>query len=40
MGAEYGPFHTHPKAGMEVRKLGFNYLLRYEHLVEKRNEPR
>jgi hypothetical protein len=31
--AEYGPFHTRNEAEMEARKLGFNYLLRYEHLI-------
>ena len=31
--AEYGPFHTRPEAEMEARKLGFGYLLRYEHLI-------
>jgi hypothetical protein len=32
--AEYGPFHTRPEAELEARKLGFNYLLRYEHLLD------
>ena len=31
--AEYGPFHTREEAELEARKLGFGYLLRYEHLV-------
>jgi hypothetical protein len=31
--AEYGPFHTRAEAESEARKLGFGYLLRYEHLV-------
>lgn len=31
--AEYGPFHTRAEAEREARKLGFNYLLRYEHLI-------
>src|SRR5437588_11384069 len=31
--AEYGPFHTRPEAEMEARKLGFGYLLRYEHIL-------
>ena len=31
--AEYGPFHTRQEAEAEARKLGFGYLLRYEHLV-------
>jgi hypothetical protein len=31
--AEYGPFHTRAEAEVEARKLGFNFLLRYEHLI-------
>jgi len=31
--AEYGPFHTRNEAEMEARKLGFNFLLRYEHII-------
>jgi hypothetical protein len=31
--AEYGPFHTRPEAEAEAKKLGFGYLLRYEHLL-------
>jgi hypothetical protein len=31
--AEYGPFHTRMEAEAEARKLGFGYLLRYEHLI-------
>src|SRR5437763_15571511 len=31
--AEYGPFHTRPEAEIQARKLGFGYLLRYEHLI-------
>ena len=31
--AEYGPFHTRPEAEEEARKLGFGFLLRYEHLI-------
>ena len=31
--AEYGPFQTRPEAEGEARKLGFGYLLRYEHLL-------
>ncbi|MBV8890630.1 MAG: hypothetical protein JO266_01400 [Acidobacteria bacterium] len=38
MRAEYGPFHTRAEAEMEARKLGFDYLLRYEHIVGDRNE--
>jgi hypothetical protein len=31
--AEYGPFHTRDEAEIEARKLGFGYLLRYEHIL-------
>lgn len=31
--AEYGPFHTRNEAEMEARKLGFSFLLRYEHMI-------
>ena len=31
--AEYGPFHTRAEAQREADKLGFGYLLRYEHLI-------
>ena len=31
--AEYGPFHTRAEAEVEARKLGFGYLLRYEHIL-------
>ncbi len=31
--AEYGPFHTQEEAEREARKLGFGYLLRYEHIL-------
>ena len=33
MRAEYGPFHTRPEAEVEARKLGFEYVLRYEHII-------
>jgi hypothetical protein len=33
MRAEYGPFHTRMEAEIEARKLGFDYLLRYEHII-------
>jgi len=36
--AEYGPFHTRPEAEVEARKLGFGYLLRYEHLLDDQEE--
>ncbi len=38
MRAEYGPFHTRAEAEIEARKLGFDYLLRYEHIVDERDE--
>jgi hypothetical protein len=31
--AEYGPFLTRAEAETEARKLGFGYLLRYEHIL-------
>ena len=31
--AEYGPFHTRAEAEHEAGKLGFGYLLRYEHVI-------
>lgn len=31
--AEYGPFHTRAEAELEARKLGFGFLLRYEHVI-------
>ncbi len=31
--AEYGPFHTRSEAEREASKLGFGFLLRYEHLI-------
>ena len=36
--AEYGPFHTRGEAEIEARKLGFGYLLRYEHVLGDREE--
>lgn len=38
MRAEYGPFHTRDEAESEARKLGFGYLLRYEHLIDENEE--
>jgi hypothetical protein len=32
--AEYGPFHTRAEAEGEAKRLGFGYLLRYEHLLD------
>jgi hypothetical protein len=31
--AEYGPFPSREEAEREARKLGFAFLLRYEHLI-------
>jgi hypothetical protein len=31
--AEYGPFRTRDEAEGHARKLGFDFLLRYEHLL-------
>ena len=31
--AEYGPFQTRNEAEHEARRLGFGYLLRYEHFI-------
>ena len=36
--AEYGPFHTRAEAESEARKLGFGYLLRYEHVIGQNDE--
>ena len=36
--AEYGPFHTRTEAEVEARKLGFGYLLRYEHILGEAEE--
>jgi hypothetical protein len=36
--AEYGPFHTRSEAESEARKLGFHYVLRYEHLLDENEE--
>jgi hypothetical protein len=36
--AEYGPFHTRGEAEMEARKLGFNFLLRYEHVIGEKDD--
>ncbi len=38
--AEYGPFHTRAEAEAEARKLGFGYLLRYEHVLDEDEEIR
>jgi len=31
--AEFGPFHSRAEAEIEARKLGFGYVLRYEHVI-------
>src|SRR5204862_8151799 len=31
--AEYGPFHTRAEADREANKLGFGFILRYEHMI-------
>jgi hypothetical protein len=36
--AEYGPFHTRMEAETEARKLGFGFLLRYEHILGENEE--
>jgi hypothetical protein len=36
--AEYGPFHTRAEAEVEAQKLGFGYLLRYEHMLGANDE--
>jgi len=36
--AEYGPFHTREEAEAQAHKLGFGYLLRYEHLLDENEE--
>src|ERR1700685_11782 len=36
--AEYGPFHTRAEAEAEARKLGFNFVLRYEHMLDENEE--
>ena len=36
--AEYGPFRSRDEAEAEARKLGFAYLLRYEHFLDENEE--
>ena len=36
--AEFGPFHTRAEAEAEARKMGFGYLLRYEHVLDDHEE--
>jgi hypothetical protein len=36
--AEYGPFQTRAEAEAEAQKLGFGYLLRYEHVIDENDD--
>src|SRR5262245_41551032 len=36
--AEYGPFPSRAEAENEAQKLGFGYLLRYEHMIDDNDE--
>jgi hypothetical protein len=36
--AEYGPFHSRADAELEARKLGFCYVLRYEHVIGEKED--
>ena len=36
--AEYGPFHNRADAELEARKLGFCYVLRYEHVIGEKDD--
>jgi hypothetical protein len=36
--AEFGPFLTRAEAEVEARRLGFGYLLRYEHILGSNEE--
>jgi formylmethanofuran dehydrogenase subunit E len=36
--SEYGPFRTRSEAEREARSLGFNFLLRYEHVLGENEE--
>jgi|SRR5277367_1428817 len=36
--AEYGPFQARVDAELEARKLGFCYILRYEHIIGDNDE--
>lgn len=36
--AEYGPFRSRSEAEIEARKLGFDFLLRYEHMLGDKDE--
>lgn len=34
MRAEFGPFHTREEAEREAHRLGFGFILRYEHIID------
>ncbi len=36
--AEFGPFHGRAEAETEAARLGFGYLLRYEHVLSDKDE--
>jgi len=36
--AEYGPFQNRDEAEVEARKLGFGFLLRYEHIIDENQD--
>ena len=36
--AEYGPFRNRGEAELEARRLGFEFLLRYEHLLTENDD--
>ena len=36
--SEYGPFQTRAEAETEARRLGFGFLLRYEHILGDREQ--
>jgi hypothetical protein len=36
--AEYGPFQTRAEAEAEAQKLGFGFLLRYEHVIDAKDD--
>lgn len=38
--SEFGPFHTRAEAEREARRLGFEFLLRYEHILGDKDEIR
>jgi hypothetical protein len=38
--SEYGPFHTRAEAETEARRLGFRYLLRYDHILGENEQVR